>query len=268
MSETPFPVPEQTIPLEDRPGGEDSETGDEHSISGSNRDYSQSSGRSESEKGTNGTSHDGVTGGSGSEISEEADNNLEETLRKTGTESSKAVSEGEEIEECGEKTAATIVTLNDDENSRIEKGDSSVESQLPKRTDHPERALRSRGAARPIQLGKADVPEKVTAAAWISRSAGTSTTIPRGEERRPGHRYRNELEFRSEDASLKTLTVGQEDNAPTPLPRRGVEQNQREPADGTGISGAASGRDSPKNTGRTRHINPTIGEASYYITGK
>ena len=42
---------------------------------------------------------------------------------------------------------------------------------------------------------------------------------------------------------MKTLTVGQEDDQLPSLPPKGVERNQREPADLTGISGAAAGED-------------------------
>ena len=257
MSETPYPVPDQKAPQGEPPEGEESETEDEHSIVESNVDYSQSSGRSESEKDTNGTSGGRITGESGSEISDGTYNKSGEALKKIPERRTKTSELGARIEEHSEEEEAsldfaheeedTIVTLNINKSISIDSRDRAVESQLPERPDQPGRALRSKGAALPVQLGARDAAERITAAAWISRSAGTYSTIPRGEERKPGHRrQRYELDIQSKDGSLKTLTVGQEDDASTPLPRRGVEQSQREPSDWIGISGAASGRDSPR----------------------
>ena len=117
-------------------------------------------------------------------------------------------------------------------------------SQLTERTDQPERALRSKGAAPAIQLGTREATVEVTATAWISKDEGTRGTILRGETEGPEHRRQeDELDVQLGDGSLKTLTVGQEDDQSTPIPQREVERNQREPADLTGISGAASDED-------------------------
>ena len=55
---------------------------------------------------------------------------------------------------------------------------------------------------------------------------------------------------------MKTLTVGQEDDQSTPVPQREVERNQREPADLTGISGAASSEDSQEVYQEQQITNP------------
>ena len=86
---------------------------------------------------------------------------------------------------------------------------------------------------------------EVTATAWISKDEGTRGTILRGETEGPEHRrQKDDLDVQLRDGSLKTLTVGQEDDQSTPVAQREVEKNQREPADLTGISGAASDEDS------------------------
>ena len=267
MSETPYPVPDLKVSQGEPPEGEESETEDERSIVESNVDYSQSSERSESEKDTNGTSAGRVTGESGSEVGNGTYNKSEEALKKITERRTKTLELGAGVEEHSDGEEAsldfaneeedTIVTLNINKNISIDSRDKAVESQLPERPDQPGRALRSKGAAKPVQLGAGDAVERITVAAWISRSAGTYSTIPRGEERRPEHRRQiYELDIHSKDESLKTLTVGQEDDVSTLLPRRGVEQSQREPSDWIGISGAAAGRDSPRAEEQQEVITP------------
>ena len=73
MCATPYPVPPQQLPLEDRPAGGETESEDGiYSICGSGVDHSRESGRdySESEKDTSGSSFEKYTGDSGSEISD------------------------------------------------------------------------------------------------------------------------------------------------------------------------------------------------------
>ena len=130
-------------------------------------------------------------------------------------------------------------------------------SQLTEGTDQPKRALRSKGAAPAIQLGTGEAVVEVTATAWISKSESTRSTILRGETGGPEHRRQeDDLDVQLRDGSLKTLTVGQEDDQSTPVPRGEVEKNQREPADLTGISGAATGEDSQEVYEEQQAYNP------------
>ena len=246
MCATPYPVPPQQLPVEDRPAGVETESEDGiYSICGSGVDHSRESEQnySESEKDTNGSSFGRYTGESGSEISDVVIDNKgrirgpqykERTITpRRGTSEEEWEEEDSNIGFAGEGE----VTIREEE---TEGGSQSTEG-----TDQPERALRSKGAAPAIQLGTREAVVEVTAAAWISKDEGTRGTILRGETEGPEHRRQeDDLDVQLRDGSLKTLTVGQEDDQSTPVPRREVEKNQREPADLTGISGAASDEDS------------------------
>ena len=192
---------------------------------------------SESERDTNGSSIGRNTSGSGiSDVAFDSEGRLRtqvdtrrSIISRTGT------SEEESSEESS--TAGFIgegeITIREDKGSQLTEG-----------TDQPERALRSRGAAPAIQLGKGEAVTEVTEVAWISKNEGTRGTILRDETDCPEHRrHEDDLDDQLRRGSLKTLTVGQEDDQFPSLPPKGVERNQREPADLTGISGAAAGED-------------------------
>ena len=245
MCATPYPVPPQQLPVEDRPAGVETESEDGiYSICGSGVDHSRESEQnySESEKDTNGSSFGRYTGGSGSEISDVVFDNegrVRGPLYKERTITSRRGTSEEEWEEDDSNAGFAgegEITIREEEEGG---------SQLTERTDQPERALRSKGAAPAIQLGRREAVAEVTATAWISKDEGTRGTILRGETEGPEHRrHKDDLDVQLRGGSLKTLTVGQEDDQPPPIPQKEVERNQREPADLTGISDAASDEDS------------------------
>ena len=251
MSATPYPVPPQQSTVEDRPAGGEVESQDgTYSISGSNVDYSQESGQgySESEKDTNGSSFEKTTGGSGSEISDAIIDISGQVITPQPRERTIRTSRKVTTEEY-EGEESTIDSEDEGEVTTVFKGPATIAdeegSQLTERTDQPRRALRSKGAAPSIQLGAGEAVEKVTATAWISKSKGTLSTIQRDETGGPEHRRQSDdLDVQLGDGSLKTLTVGHEDDLSASLPQGEVEESQREPADLTGISSAAAGRDS------------------------
>ena len=240
MSGTPYPVPPQQLPVEDRPAGVETETedglysvceGEEEHSGRSEQDYS------ESERDTNGSSVGRYTSGSG--ISDVAFDSEGRLRTQEDTKSTIISRVGTSEEESSEESSTTGFVGESEITIREESA-----SQLTERTDQPGRALRSRGAAPAIQLGKGEVVTAVIEAAWISKSKGTGDTILRDETDCPEHRrHEDDLDDQLRGGSLKTLTVGQEDDQLPSLPPEGVERNQREPADLTGISGAAAGED-------------------------
>ena len=240
MSGTPYPVPPQQLPVEDHPAGVETETedglysvceGEEEHSGRSEQDYS------ESERDTNGSSVGRYTSGSG--ISDVAFDSEGRLRTQEDTKSAIISRVGTSEEESSEESSTTGFVGESEITIREESA-----SQLTERTDQPGRALRSRGAAPAIQLGKGEVVTAVIEAAWISKSKGTGDTILRDETDCPEHRrHEDDLDDQLRGGSLKTLTVGQEDDQLPSLPPEGVERNQREPADLTGISGAAAGED-------------------------
>ena len=205
--------------------------GEEEYSGKSEQDYS------ESEKETNGSSVGRYTSGSGiSDVAFDSEGRLrtQEDTRRT------IISRAGTSEEESSEESSTAGFVGESEITIREES----ASQLTERTDQPGRALRSRGAAPAIQLGKGESVAAVTEVAWISKDKGTKNTILRDETDCPEHRrHKDDLDDQLRGGSLKTLTVGQEDDQPPSLPPEGVERNQREPADLTGISGAATGED-------------------------
>ena len=243
MSATPYPVPPQQLPVEDRPAGVETESEDGiYSVCGSGVDHSRGSEQnySESEKDTNGSSVGRYTGGSGSGISDVVFDSEGRVRGLLNTERTIISRRGTSEEESEEEDSSAGFVGEGEITIREERGG----SQLTERTDQPERALRSRGAAPAIQLGKREAVTEVTETAWISKNEGTRGTILRGETEDPEHRrHEDDLDVQLRGGSLKTLTVGQEDDQLPPVPQKEVEKNQREPADLTGISDAASDED-------------------------
>ena len=240
MSGTPYPVLPQQLPVEDRPAGLETESEDGiYSVCEGEEEHGRTSEQdySESERDTNGSSVGKHTSGSG--VSEATFDSEDRLTRQVDTRTTITSRIGTSEEESSEESSTAGFVGESETTVREESA-----SQLTERTDQPERALRSRGAAPAIQLGKREAVTAVTEVAWISKSEGTRDTILRDETDCPEHRrHEDDLDDQLRRGSLKTLTVGQEDDQLPSLPPEGVERNQREPADLTGISGAASGED-------------------------
>ena len=246
MSATPYPVLIPQIPVEDRPAGVETESEDGiYSTCGSGVDYSRESEQnySESEKDTNGSSLGRYTEGSGSGISDVVFDNEGRVRGPEYKERTVTSARGTSEEEWEEEEESHVGFAGEGEVTIREEQPGG--SQQPGGTDQPERALRSKGPALAIQLGEREAAVEVTASAWVPKGESTRNTILRGETEGSEHgRHKDDLDVQLDDGSLKTLTVGHEDDLSTPVPQSEVEKNQREPVELTGISGAATDEDS------------------------
>ena len=236
MSQAPFSVPQGTSPLGGTPAGSDIVSND----SGTTNSTEQNGSRDHSQ-------------GYITDVQDSDINGVEEAS-ENGQGLEESVNEEDQEEVSTEELERATQTIDSENTSvgvdivQVEREQETSERQetQPDGPDQPAgRATRSKGPARPIQLGPRDIQVEVTAPAWRSGKPPTIDVPTRGDEEGNSEPRRliGQRGSPLDEESPKTRVEVRKRLFTSP-PLAPAELSRRKPADSTGTSDVATRRES------------------------